>query len=89
VIEVFIAFDKGVNLRVLGQTLTAWDTVDYEPVALQVKDRHNSNIVRVAAEAIAKGSYAIVPVGSRPDFQPTIFKKGQGIKVTECSQRVH
>lgn len=88
-IEVFVAFDKGVNLRKLGQTLTAWDSVDYEPVAIQVKDWHNSNIVRAAAEAIAKGDYAIVPVGSKPDFKPTIIKKGQGIKVEACSPRVH
>jgi hypothetical protein len=89
VIEVFVAFDKGVNLRKLGQTLTAWDSIDYEPVAIQVKDRHNSTVVRVAAEAIAKGPYAIVPVGSKPDFKPTIYHKGQGIRVEECSPRVH
>ncbi len=87
-IEVFIAFDKGVKINKLGETLNAWDTEEYEPVAVQVKDRHNSRMVRVAAEAIAKADYLIASIGSKPP-DGTACKKGQGVKVQACSPRVH
>ena len=87
--EVFVPFDKKITLDMLEKTLYAWDTEDYEPVAIQVKDRKNMQLVRVAAEAIAKGNYIIAPLGSKPTDPVSFYTKGVGVKVEECQPRVH
>jgi hypothetical protein len=88
VTEVFVPFDKKITLDMLEKTLYSWDSEEYEPIALQVKDRRNMQLVRVAAEAIAKGDYIIAPLGSKPNDKVTFYQKGKGIKVEACQPRV-
>lgn len=89
-IEVFIPYSlEETSVHALGKTLEAWDTDEYEPVALEVKDPENERFVRIAAEAIAKADYFIVKVGSSPDeCEVKHYKKGQGIRVEACEPRI-
>jgi hypothetical protein len=87
--EVFIAYDDNSSVMQLEETLDAWDTVWAEPVAIHVTNKDNETLVKVAAEAIAKEDYMIVPLGSSPNKTSTyeFIKKGS-IKVEPCQPRV-
>jgi hypothetical protein len=83
--EVFVAFDDATDMQRLTDTMDAWDTEQYEPVAIHVKDVDNLTTVRVAAEAIAKDDYVILDMGTGIS---TPYKKGS-IKVEKCEPRVN
>lgn len=91
--EVFIPFsEKTSSIHDLGWTLEAWNTDDYEPIALQVKNTSNDKIVRVAAEAIANGrEYIIAELCTEPGNPKgwARYKKGHGLRVEACGPRVH
>lgn len=78
--EVFIAYTKDTLLRELKDTLEAWDTDEYEPVAIEVPFRKYEQMREIAAEGMSKGDYIIADLGSSP-HQPkaswTLCKKGQ------------
>ena len=65
--EVFIAFTKNSNILELENTLTAWDTKDYEPVGIQVQAHAFDKLRMVSAEGMSRGDYILAEIGSRPD----------------------
>jgi len=65
--EVFIAFTKNSNILELENTLTAWDTKDYEPVGIQVQAHAFDKLRLVAAEGMARGDYILADLGSSPN----------------------
>jgi hypothetical protein len=87
-IEVFIPYSiKESSIVELGKTLDAWDTDEYDPIAIQVKDLQNENMIRVAAEAIAKSDYIISWIGSDPQSPRQLTPKGS-IRVEPCQPRI-
>ena len=86
--EVFIGYSEKTIIRDLGDTLDAWDTGDYEPVAVLAK---SDRLVEIAAEGLAKGDYLIAKLGSRPGDTEGIteYEKGKGkVRVENWGQRV-
>jgi hypothetical protein len=64
--EVFVAFTKGSNVKELEQTLEAWERPGLEPVAIQVGATKFELHRRVTAESIAKGDYVLTSLGYGP-----------------------
>lgn len=96
---VFVPFDKQSHIKILGETLVAWDIPGFEPIAIEVKSLENETLIRVAAEAILakkdaeylEAEYIIAEIGSEPTISRgyKTYQKGQGIRVEACSPRVH
>lgn len=72
--EVFVPYSKNTILRDLKNTLEAWDTDEYEPVALETSEK----LKFIAAEALAKDEYLVVDLNTKPgDTEGVIsLKKG-------------
>lgn len=88
--EVFIAYTKDTKLGELKDTMEAWETDEYEPVAIQVPFAKYDQMRSIAAEGLAKADYIIADLGSNP-FEPRAnfvhCKKGANptLKVTPHS----
>lgn len=85
--EVFIPYSDDSDIRDLGNTLRDWDTDEYEPIAIHVKDLQNRNMIRIAAEALAKDDYIVSWIGSDPLSPRELTPKGS-IRVQACQPRI-
>jgi hypothetical protein len=89
--EVFIGYNKMTPVIRLKNTLEAWDTEEYEPVAIAIPAKR-PDYVKYAAEGLAKGDYLIAELGTKPGDTKGVTEchKGKltGVKVENCTPRV-
>lgn len=83
--EVFIAYTLKTPISLLRETLEAWDTEEYEPVAIEVKENRMEMLAQIAAEGLAKGDYILADLGTKPGDEKGVLRLKKGsLKVEKC-----
>ena len=89
--EVFIGYNRMTHVLKLKATLEAWDTDDYEPVAIACPTK-KPEYVKYAAEGLSRGDYLVAELGTKPGDTEGVseYQKGniRGLKVANCTPRV-
>jgi hypothetical protein len=65
-IEVFVGFTKDSPIKLLEETLEAWNLDGLEPVATNIEGRKFELLRRVAAENMSRGDYILTELGYGP-----------------------
>lgn len=65
-LEVFVAFTRGTNLKDLEKNLEAWNQRELEPVAIQCALKKFELHRRITAENLARDNYILADMGNAP-----------------------
>lgn len=89
--EVFVSFTKESSLWKLKKTLEAWDTDEYEPIAIEVSGKRGDFLHLVAAEGLATGDYLLATLGTKPGDEEGVIacKKGASENLKVQTDVVH